>query len=1069
MIIQDNGKFKYVSPNAARLFGYDEQDVIGHSGDEYTHPDDLLKVLQTIETILKDPSIKPTIDYRFRHCNGEYRWIETTFTNLLGDRAINGIILNFTDVTEQKQLFEDLLIAKERAEDSEQKLKSILENLQDAFFQADQQGNFTYANSRGLMMYGYTENELIGLPASKLYADAGERDKLLETLRKNGKVFDWTGLGLRKDGTSFWVSMNVKLVYDNQGNFIGTEGVVRDITERKSAEAELIVAKERAVESEERFQLAMKASNDGLFDWNLETNEIYYSVGWKKMLGYEDHELPNDFSVWEKTTDPVDAQKSWELQKKLIAGQIDRFVLEFKMKHKDGHWVDILSRAEAFFNDHGQAIRIVGTHTDISDRKQAEQALKESELKFRALFEKGPIGVAYHRMIYDDAGKPKDYLFLDANKSYQELTGVDPIGMLATEAFPGIENDPFDWIGVFGKVAHFGETIRFESYLEFNQRYYDCVAYQYKPDHFVAAFLEVTKRKQAEMKLQEINENLISNNAEIEINNARLESLLKISQYSSNSIQELLDFALEEAILLTKSKIGYIYFYNQDTKQFILNTWSKDVMRECRVLNPETVYDLDKTGCWGEAVRQRRPIIINEYQLENELKRGTPEGHVQLDKFLTIPVVIDNTIVAVCGVANKETDYDNSDIRQLTLLMDSVWKISERINMVRELTSAKERAEESDRLKSAFLANMSHEIRTPMNGILGFAELLNEPDLTGAEQQKCIDMIGKSGKRMLNIINDIIDISKIEAGLMEPDIKEARVNEQTEYIYTFFKPEVEAKGISFSLNNSLRDQEAIIKTDREKLYAILTNLVKNAIKFTKEGSIAFGYNLKKENQSFVLEFYVKDTGIGIPADRQEAIFERFIQADIADKMAYQGAGLGLAITKAYVEMLGGRIWVVSEEGKGSVFYFTLPYSNFSPSVKSFDREFKQNSTSAQTRKLKILLAEDDEVSELLMDSHIKLISKEVLKARTGPEAVELCRNHPDIDLILMDIRMPGMNGYEATRQIRQFNTEVVIIAQTAFGLAGDYPKSIDAGCNDYISKPINKVELQMLLRKYFAE
>jgi PAS domain S-box-containing protein len=600
-----------------------------------------------------------------------------------------------------------LIAAKERAEESGQKLKSILENLQDAFFQADLNGNFTYVNSRAARMYGYSENELIGLPASKLYADSSERDKLIEKLRTKGKIFDWTGKGLRKDGSSFWVSMNVQLSADNQGNITGTEGIVRDITERKNAEAELIIAKERAIESEERFRLAMKASHDGLFDWNLETDEIYYSVGWKKMIGYEDHELPNDFSVWEKTTEPQDVKKSLELQQKLISKQIDRFVMEFKMKHKDGHWVDILSRAEAIFNEGGKAIRMVGTHTDISDRKQAEKALKESELKFRALFEKGPIGVAYHRMIYDAAGKPVDYHFLDANESYQELTGVNPIGKLVTEAFPGIENDPSDWIGVFGKVARFGETIRFESYLEFNQRWYDCVAYQYKPDHFVAAFLEITKRKQAELKLQEINENLKSNNAEIEINNERLESLLRISQYSSNSLQELLDFALEEAILLTKSKIGYIYFYHEDTKQFILNTWSKEVMHECQVMNPETVYDLDKTGCWGEAVRQRKPIILNEYQEESALKRGTPEGHVQLKKFLTIPVIIDNVIVAVCGVANKVTDYDNSDVRQLTLLMDSVWKISERINLIKELTSAKEKAEESDRLKSAFLANMS--------------------------------------------------------------------------------------------------------------------------------------------------------------------------------------------------------------------------------------------------------------------------------------------------------------------------------------------------------------------------
>lgn len=239
------------------------------------------------------------------------------------------------------------------------------------------------------------------------------------------------------------------------------------------------------------------------------------------------------------------------------------------------------------------------------------------------------------------------------------------------------------------------------------------------------------------------------------------------------------------------------------------------------------------------------------------------------------------------------------------------------------LIEAKEKAEESDRLKSAFLANMSHEIRTPMNGILGFSELLKEPNLSGEEQQKYISIIEKSGERMLNIINDIISISKIEAKLMEVNWQKSNINEQIDYIYTFFKPEVEGKGMQFAFKKGLSLEEATLKTDREKIYAILTNLVKNAIKYSEKGSIEFGYTKTDKN----LEFYVKDTGIGIEKIRQEAIFERFIQADIADKMALQGAGLGLSISRAYVEMLGGKIWLESEFGKGSTFYFTLPYEN----------------------------------------------------------------------------------------------------------------------------------------------
>jgi PAS domain S-box-containing protein len=262
--------------------------------------------------------------------------------------------------------------------------------------------------------------------------------------------------------------------------------------------------------------------------------------------------------------------------------------------------------------------------------------------------------------------------------------------------------------------------------------------------------------------------------------------------------------------------------------------------------------------------------------------------------------------------------------------------ISEHKRAEEELIKAKVKAEESDRLKSAFLANMSHEIRTPMNGILGFAELLKEPDLTGEELDEYIRIIEKSGARMLNIINDIIDISKIESGQMQVTISETDVNEQTEYVYNFFKPETDQNGLQFSLKNALAAQEATIKTDSEKVNAILINLVKNAIKFTQKGSIEFGYVLKPVEPSqdesgdepvkpAELEFYVKDTGAGILEDQKEFIFDRFRQGNISLNRSYEGAGLGLSISKAYVNMLGGKIWVESEAGKGATFYFTIPY------------------------------------------------------------------------------------------------------------------------------------------------
>ncbi len=387
----------------------------------------------------------------------------------------------------------------------------------------------------------------------------------------------------------------------------------------------------------------------------------------------------------------------------------------------------------------------------------------------------------------------------------------------------------------------------------------------------------------------------------------------------------------------------------------------------------------------------------------------------------------------------------------------------EKAKRVAELTMAKEHAEESSRLKTTFLANMSHEIRTPMNGILGFTELMKDPKLTAEEQQKYISIIEKSGVRMLNIVNDIISISKIESGQMEICISETNINEQTEYIYTFFKPEAELKGIKIFLKNSLPAKEATIKTDSEKIYAILTNLVKNAIKYSDKGSIGVGY----EKKGKYLEFFVKDTGIGIPKDRQKAVFNRFVQADSGDKRAFQGAGLGLSISKAYVEMLGGEIRVESEEGKGSIFYFTIPYNKEPEEKVVVENIVPADEAEDHVKNLKILIADDDEISVMLITRAIKIFCKEVLKARTGVEAIEICRNIPDIDLVLMDIKMPEMDGYEATRQIRQFNTDVVIIAQTAYALTGDRELAIEAGCNDYISKPLDMSLLKATIKKHF--
>ncbi|PKP21433.1 MAG: hypothetical protein CVU05_06770 [Bacteroidetes bacterium HGW-Bacteroidetes-21] len=381
-----------------------------------------------------------------------------------------------------------------------------------------------------------------------------------------------------------------------------------------------------------------------------------------------------------------------------------------------------------------------------------------------------------------------------------------------------------------------------------------------------------------------------------------------------------------------------------------------------------------------------------------------------------------------------------------------------------ELTIAKEKAEESDRLKSAFLANMSHEIRTPMNGILGFSQLLKNNELTDIKKKEYLEIIEKSGTRLMNIINELIDISKIEAGQMETSLSNFQIKELFDFLYFFFVPDTDSKGLTLTAELSQESNFDILYSDKEKVYAILTNLIKNAIKYTHHGGISFGYK-RKNNQ---WEFYVKDSGIGIHKERQDAVFERFIQADISDKDAYQGAGLGLSIAKAYVEMLGGKIWVESEPGKGSLFIFTLPINQQEEITFNKSNISVSNKKNTNTSRKKILIVEDEESSRLLSSEIVSEITSDIIHASTGKEAIDVYKAHPDIDVILMDIKLPVMDGYKATEQIRLMDQKVVIIALTAFAMKGDREKAIKAGCNDYLSKPISSDDLLNTIDKYFS-
>ena len=379
--------------------------------------------------------------------------------------------------------------------------------------------------------------------------------------------------------------------------------------------------------------------------------------------------------------------------------------------------------------------------------------------------------------------------------------------------------------------------------------------------------------------------------------------------------------------------------------------------------------------------------------------------------------------------------------------------ISGRKKYEKDMIIAKEKAEESDRLKSAFLANVSHEIRTPMNGILGFAQLLIESKLSELQQNRYLELIQQSGNRMLNILNDLIDISKIESGQIEIKTETVDLENMLENLYEFFMPEAKHRKLEFSFKYNVLNENSVIKTDKVKLNQILSNLIKNALKYTNKGSVEFGVEIvqmKKMKPESFIEFYVKDTGIGIPVELREKIFERFRQGDLVYTKAIEGAGLGLSISKAYVEMLGGKIFLDSMNSNGSIFKFIIPY------IPDEKRIILKSDVKSEKNKINknILIAEDDDNSYLFLSEILTTVGATVYRANNGYEAIDFVLKN-DLDIILMDIKMPELNGFETTQRIKKIKN-IPVIAQTAFTSKEDQKKAKEAGCDDFIIKPINK-------------
>jgi len=429
--------------------------------------------------------------------------------------------------------------------------------------------------------------------------------------------------------------------------------------------------------------------------------------------------------------------------------------------------------------------------------------------------------------------------------------------------------------------------------------------------------------------------------------------------------------------------------------------------------------------------------------IEIETKRRCKNGNLIDVSIMGNPILIEGESIAIFAI------YRN---------------ITQRKVYEQHLTEARHKAEESDKLKSAFLANMSHEIRTPMNHILGFTDLISNGNIEEEDRHEYIELIKQSGNNLLQLINDIIDLSKIESKQIQLNKQKISTNRILASLYEKYyhhKNTNQKSHLILKVQKALSDKDSVIISDSRRLEQLLSNLIENAIKFTKDGSVEFGYHLKDKR---TIEFFVKDTGIGIPKSAINNIFQLFRQFDGSDTRQFGGTGLGLTISQRLAELLGGEIRVESVENKGTSFYVSLPYTQSCDITKTQKTEKAQ---SYNWTGKKILIVDDEKNNYAFFKASLEKTNAEIIWAKNGVEAISFCENEK-VDMILMDIQMPVMNGYDATKMIKSQNDKIPIIGQTSFFQKEYKQKVMDAGCDDYLSKPIKSSILLESINRQFS-
>lgn len=630
--------------------------------------------------------------------------------------------------------------------------------------------------------------------------------------------------------------------------------------------------------------------------------------------------------------------------------------------------------------------------------KRAQQNEIETNKQYTNLVDNMPILYMKEQVIWDNEGKIVDSIYQDVNRHFERcfFKKTEVIGKKASEIFPESLTEFTHFMEITLKEK---KSITFPYYFKAINTFYDVVLNcSTEPDTIDVFCMDSTELHNAQQMLSATNHKL---SMALEVAN--------IVPWKWNLKDHTILCDLNRPVVMAAMP-GDI---SEDQLSVSDDQYFAKIIKEDRARVIQAYHDL---------ANGKTEKVKEEYRvLANDGKRWKIDW--------------------VEAQAAVETRDENG--KPLTLVGSSL-VISERKKMEDELLSAKDRAEESNRLKSAFLANMSHEIRTPLNAIIGFSNILASAE-EEQEKQEYINIIESNNTLLLQLISDILDLSKIEAGTLEFSYSNVELNDIISEIESVAQYRTKANGIELFAEKALPSLR--IKTEKNRLMQVLNNLLNNATKFTSQGSITFGYELRDKQ----LYFYVKDTGCGIPADKVDSIFGRFVKLN----SFVQGTGLGLSICQTIVEHMGGHIGVESEEGKGSTFWFIIPYQ---PAETDTKKEEEHQPITVQKDKLTILIAEDNESNYRLFQSILKR-DYNLVHAWDGKEAVDLFKKH-NPQIILMDINMPVMDGYEATQEIRKLSLDVPIIAVTAFAYASDEQRVMENGFDGYMAKPINAPQLR---------